>query len=374
MSRKTVSTNIAYDTRRKRYYVTLHQGVDEDGRRRRATRCFATYDQAARALEDFRRSRQRPDMTVGRWLNYWMDNAIRPYRAATTCYGYENMIRNHLAPALGDIRLQELTPIHLQEYMTDKLAGGLSPNTVRKHLTLMGSALQLAVRQGAVEKNAAEAVVPPKTVPPHHDFYSPEQIQALFRAVEGHPLEPAVKLAGYLGLRRSEICGLKWENVDLERGVLYICEARTAVGGHAVDKGPKSSSSRRRMAIGDIGDLGALLQRLHRQHLRDRLSYGPDYNPQGFVLSHRGQPYAPDYISGRFSAFIRAQGLPPLTLHGLRHSFASIANSQRVPLYSICKALGHSSTTVTSQIYTHLFDDTHQDVVEQVGKAIAEVS
>ena len=141
-----------------------------------------------------------------------------------------------------------------------------------------------------------------------------------------------------------------------------------------MDKGPTSPSSHRHMAIGGMTDLRDLLQRMHQQYLRERLLYGLEYNPLGFVLNHQGKPYAPDYITGRFNSLIDRAGLPKVTLHGLRHSFASIANSQRVSLYSICKALGHSNTTITSQIYTHLFDETHQDVVDLVGQAITHAS
>ena len=380
MARKTVSPNIAFDTQRKKYYVTLHHGMTENGQRVRSIRSFATYEQARLVLDEFMRTKPLrgnvlpQDMTVGRWLDYWMDNAIRPFRAASTCYGYQKIIDNHLRPMLGEIRLQELSAIQLQYYMTQKLAKGLNPNTIRKHHVLISSALRLAVRQEMLEKNVASSVDPPPKTEPRHFYYSPEQIQLLFQALEGTSLEPVVKLAGYLGLRRSEICGLKWDHVDLEEGVIYICEARTAVGGQAVDKGPKSPSSQRHMAIGGMTDLREMLERMYRQYLLDRAKYGSGYNPQGFVLNFRGKPYSPDYISGRFNALIRQNGLPKLTLHGLRHSFASIANSQQVSLYSICKALGHSNTNITSQIYTHLFDDTHLDVVDLVGQAITHAS
>ena len=166
------------------------------------------------------------------------------------------------------------------QYMTQKLSEGLSPNTIRKHHTLISTALRLAVRQNMLSRNVAECVDPPRKELAEHFYYSPEQVSQLFRLLEGHPLEPAVKLAGYLGMRRSEICGLKWDHVDLEAGVLYICEARTAVGGQAVDKGPKSPSSQRHMAIGGMTDLWDLLRQLHQRHLRERLLHGPDYNPQ----------------------------------------------------------------------------------------------
>ena len=146
--------------------------------------------------------------------------------------------------------LQSLTAMQVQQYMSRKLQEGLSANTIRKHHVLLNTAVGLAVRQDMLAKNVVQAVEPPPKLSPHHCFYSPDQIQRLFALTAGKHLEPVVKLAGYLGMRRSEICGLKWENVDLENGVLYICEARTAANGVAVDKGPKSASSMRRLSFG----------------------------------------------------------------------------------------------------------------------------
>ena len=176
--------------------------------------------------------------------------------------------------------------------------------------------------------------------------------------------------AGCLGLRRSEICGLKWRNVDLKRGVLKICEVRTAVSGRALEKAPKSYASERRLAFGGNEDLESLLKRLHRDWERRR-KQDPKYNPEGYVaVNEAGKPYQPDVLCQRIAQFIAAQGLPPISLHGLRHSFASVANSQNVPMFSISKALGHSSTSVTSAVYMHLFDDAVADVVSQVASAI----
>jgi len=205
---------------------------------------------------------------------------------------------------------------------------------------------------------------------PRHRYYDTEQLCALFRACAGDPLEAPIKLAGYLGLRRSEICGLKWRSVDLDACVIRICEVRTAVGGLAIEKPPKTDSSLRRLGYGGVDDLEELLVRLHRDWEWARHERS-SFNPEGYVaVTAEGRPWSPDALGSHVAAFIAAHDLPPISLHGLRHSFASVANSRSVPMFTISKALGHSSTSITSAVYTHLFDETVQDVVSVVADAI----
>lgn len=133
------------------------------------------------------------------------------------------------------------------------------------------------------------------------------------------------------------------------------------MSGRALEKAPKSYASERRLAFGGNEDLESLLKRLHRDWERRR-KQDPKYNPEGYVaVNEAGKPYQPDVLCQRIAQFIAVQGLPPISLHGLRHSFASVANSQNVPMFSISKALGHSSTSVTSAVYMHLFDDAVGD-------------
>lgn len=376
MSRKRVENNISYDERNRLYYVTFNYGMDAAGRRVKKTKTYDTHIAASEALRIFEEKKRRheivipTELTVGMWLDRWMEEVVRPNRARSTIYGYENMIRNHIRPALGDTVLQELSPEQIQSYYLQMRQEGLGSNTVHKHHQLLFTALECAVRHEMLNRNPARRVDPPAKEPPRHAFYNTEQLRTLFLVVRGEPLEPAVKLAGYLGLRRSEICGLKWEHVDFKHGTVSICQARTTIGGVTINKGPKTSSSVRTLGISGLSDLEDILRSMWEEQHRRRLA-DPRFNPDGFVLVHAdGQPYAPDYVSGWFTRFVRAHGLPYLTLHGLRHSFASAANELHIPLFKISKALGHSNTSVTSQVYTHLFDDTQSEVLSQVASAI----
>lgn len=375
--RKAIKRNLAYDDKKDLYYVTMHYGMREDGSRERCVRTFRSLEDAERALTEFlrvrtlRRAQGGGEFSLGDWLMLWMRDFICPNREMTTVHGYESIIRLHLIPAMGEVKLGELTPAQLQRYYAELLDTGLSHNTVRKHHVLLHTALEAAVRQGLARENITRFVTPPTREQPHHRYYDTAQLYELFRRCAGDPLEPAIKLAGYLGLRRSEICGLKWRSVDLEKCVISVCEVRTAVGGTAIEKKPKSYSSVRRLGYRGVSDLEELLTRLHEAWERERRERGPAFNPEGYVaVNERGEPWSPDRLGIQLAAFIAASGLPPISLHGLRHSFASVANSRSVPMFTISKALGHSSTSITSAVYTHLFDETVQDVVSVVADAI----
>lgn len=379
MSRKTIMPNIAYDTQRRSYYVTMRGPMGEDGKRRRLVRCYPSLELAMQALdrqnggEILSRNENLSQLTLGQWLTYWLEQMIQPSRSASTTHGYCMIIRNHLTPALGNVLLGKLTAAQIQQYLNHKQSRGLCANTVRKHYTLLHNALEHARRQDIITRNVADQVMPPSLSDPTHHFYDSETMAKLFEILAGTTMEPVVKLAGYLGLRRAEICGLKWGNVDREQKIITIAEARTAVNGRAVDKSTKNRSSIRRLGYAGISDLEEVIERLWLRRQDEMALLGEKYVDRGFVLCHDGGlPYQADYLSNRLQRVLSKTELPYVTLHGLRHSFASIANSRNVPLFGISKALGHSNTNTTSQIYMHMFDDTHLSVVQAVGQAIGD--
>lgn len=378
MARKTLMTNISYDTLRSCYYAVLYS-YDANNVAHRHTRCFPTLEEAVQARDANRITRTLaqeqidPALTLGSWLDYWLEQIARPALAASTIHGYTMIVRNHLIPGLGAVPLRNLTASQIQTYLNGKQREGLCGNTVRKHHCLLHTALERAVQQKLLPVNVSELVqLPPFSLPVHH-YYDAETMKLLFKALEGTSIEPMVKLAGYLGLRRSEICALKWSSVDQKAKIITVSEARTAVNGRAVDKGTKNRSSSRRLGYGGIADLEQTIEQLWNKYQWEKQTMGPAYQDSGFLLSHHGgHPYQPDYVSNRLQRLLRQTGLPYITLHGLRHSFASIAGSRNVSLYGISRALGHSTTSTTARIYMHLFDDTSLSVVRQVGEAISD--
>ena len=370
MARKTVERNIAFDDVRQMYYVSMDLGRDESGKRIKQYRTFPTLTAARNGLREFlahrEQERQSPhhQLTLDEWLEYWMDTIVRPNRAETTVYAYQKIIDNHLSPALGRTPLLKLSPRDIQQYYSQvQRDAGLSSNTLRRHHDLLSSSLRSAVRQEMLLVSPMDRVEPPRSKLYEADFYNPEELKRLYHLLEGLPLELPVKLAGSLGLRREEICGLKWENVNFPRRVLYIRQARTAFGATIIQKETKNRSSVRTLYLPEevFTLLSAELDRQQREVP----------SPSGHVvLDHKGLPYSPNALSLAFTRFVRNNQLPRVTLHGLRHSFATIASSQGASLFDIGKALGHSTPATTGRIYTHLIDRTHEETLMRVSDAL----
>lgn len=375
MARKTVERNISYDDVRKIYYVSMDLGKDKDGKRLKRYQTYRTLYAARMGLRGFLTHREeelntpRHDLTLADWLESWMENIVRPTRAETTVYGYQKIIDNHIVPALGHIPLLKLTPMDIQQYYNQvRQSANLSSNTLRRHHDLLSSALRSAVRQDKLLVSPIDKVEPPRAKQKEASYYRPEELKRLYSLIEGHSLELCVKLAGSLGMRREEICGLKWDCVDFQRQILFIREARTAYGATVVQKETKNRSSVRTLFLPD--DLIRLF-RAEQARQADWLREGRLKEPSQFVvLNYQGVPYSPNALSVAFTRFVRNNGLPRVTLHGLRHSFATVASFQGVPLFDIGKALGHATPATTGKIYTHLVDQTHEDTLIKVADAL----
>jgi len=377
MSRKQYERCISYDTQRNVYYLYLDFGKDDSGQRVRQYRTYRTLTQARQARNAHLLQRAQacdplPSvLTLGEWLEEWMEMIVIPNRAETTVYSYWKIIHNHLIPALGSIPLQKLSPKDIQSYYVERMhREHLSANTIHHHHDLLSAALRAALRQDLIARSPMERVEPPRFIPKEAHFYSSEELKELYHLVENHRLEVPVRLAGSLGLRREEICGLRWESVDFDLRRIHIRAARTAAGTRIIEKETKNHSSMRVLHMGD--DIFQLLRKEQQRQDTLRAALGDKWPDCGMVaVNAKGEPLSPNGLSCAFTRFIRAHPeLPPLTFHGLRHTFATVASAQGVPLFDIGKTLGHSTPATTGRIYTHLVDRFHTDTLDKVAEAL----
>ena len=360
-----------------KYRVCFDYGVDRNGRRVRKYRTFDTKRDATRAFNEHKVKMDKgtqimpSEYTFAQWLDYWYKDIILPQIEETTAYGYRGMIENYLKPQLGEIRLQKLTARDIQQYYTWLMdEKKLSPNTVIKHHNLLTNTLNAAERQEYITKNPMRAVSPPKKRQREAKFYTPEQLGILLDKAVGTRLELPVFICAYLGLRRGELCGLRWSDVDLEHQTITIENTRTQAGKKEIEKGTKTASSTRTLYLPDT--LCDMLKAAKEHQQACRAEYKNAYDDNDYVVvMEDGRPFRPNYLSELFSKFLADNDLPKIVLHELRHTFASLSNQAGIPAYNIGKALGHSTPATTQKIYTHLLDQTHTQAVEGVA-AIAD--
>jgi integrase len=374
MARKKVEKNISYDDGKQLYYVNKDYGKDDSGKRQKSTSTYKTLAEAKKALKEFEADKTKGLLVtpkkaiVKEWLSSWMSDIIEPNKENTTIYSYKNII-NHINPVLGNIAIQELKPNQIQQYYTKMINEGLSTTTVKKHHELLRATLKVAVMQGIILQNPTDRVVPPKASKKEAKYYDAEQASNLLKAVNNNRLELPSLLGICAGLRREEMCGLKWSDIDFESRIMTIQGARTMAGSEVIEKGTKNDSSTRQLHIAD--KLYEVLKREKAKQEENKAIFKTEYIENDYVIVwENGKPYRPNYLSELFTKFVKDNRLPEITLHGLRHTFASLANDSDATLFDISKALGHSTPVITGKIYTHMFDRTNEDTVKKVEDSL----
>jgi integrase len=362
----------------KKFRITYEYGKDANGKRIRKFETVATEAEAKRLVTDFNYKQQRNqlvmknDITLADHLRNWMDFYVATNCEKTTAYGYRNIIENHLIPYMGNMKLQDLHPAIIQQYYKHLLVQkSLSPNTVHRHHAVLRKALEFGKKQQYIYENFAENVELPKKINNAGQSYTPDQVKVLLQKVKGTKMEVPVYLAVCLGLRREEITGLRWENVDLENRVLRIVEVRTAAGdNNNIIKEPKTKNSKRTLYI--VDEVNDVLVAQKEWQAKQKELLGKLYHDSGYVfVRDDGKPYRVNSVSEHFSDFLKKHGLPKIRLHDLRHTFASVMYAEGVDLKAISEMMGHSDISTTSRIYTHLFDNTHKEKLSVMSKILS---
>lgn len=345
-------------------------GRDENGKLKRLSFSGRTRKEVAEKLAKAKAELQQgtfvePNkLTLGDWLDVWLKEYKKPTLRPEVFDTYEMIIRVHLKPALGSVLVQALRPEMVQRLYNEKAASGLSPATVRKIHQVLHGALKQAVRNQLVTRNVSEATTLPKAGQTREvRALTLEEQEKFLKALEGNRLEVAFKVLLGTGLRRGELLGLTWRDVNLTNGTITVRQSLIRAKGKLVIQDPKTKTSKRTIPLPD--DLVAELKAHRARQAQEKLFAGPAYEDNNLVFANElGQPLDPRSFNRWFYELRDKAGLPKdVNLHALRHTYATRLLERGVSLKVIQQLLGHSKFDVTADIYSHVAPELQREAV-----------
>jgi integrase len=307
-------------------------------------------------------------VTVKHYLERWLEQVVKVRNRPRTHKSYDDTVRLYITPHIGQLQLAKLQPEHVQTMLNRLSEAGLSPRTVQYTRAILRKALNQALKWGYVVRNVATLV----ETPPVKAFaiapLSLAQAQRFLSAVRGHRLEVLYQVALSLGLRRGEVLGLRWSDVNLDQRTLRITVALQRQGGALVLSEPKTRSSTRVLPLPEV--LVQALRRHQQLQERERAELGEAWVAHGMVFpAESGTPLEPRNLIRHFKSVLKAAELPDATrFHDLRHSCATFLIAQGVHPRVVMEILGHSQISVTMNTYGHVVPaDQHAAIAGVAG-------
>lgn len=364
----------------RRVELVVDVGTDPaTGKRRQTRRRYATVDAAVAAYNEIKsEARQgtyvgRSAVTLAQLCADWLDGrkGIRP----STLAGYRDVLKP-LVGAYGALVAQRLTKKHIADLIDRLVAGQLeradgrarrpwSARTVNLMLFTLGQVLEDACRQGMLVRNVATLVDRLPQTKKEMLTFTPAEVRKVLAKARTDRMEPAWHLALY-GLRRGEIGGLAWSDVDLSAGTLTTRETNVAVEGKATRGAPKTKRGERTLPLTPA--LVAVFKRAKRRQAAERLRLGPAYRNSGYVIvNEAGEQVHPDTISDRWDALLAALKVRRIRLHDARHTCGTLMHLEGVPTAVIAAWLGHADAAFTMRTYVHSQDDALKAAAHTLG-------
>jgi integrase len=318
-----------------------------------------------------------PQQALSQYLAYWLEHNVKDTVRPRTYERYEAIIRLHIGPVIGKVKLQSLAPHHINTLKSKKLKEGLSPTTVSAIHEMLHKALDDAIKIGLIARNVCDIVSPPRKQHKEIKPLAPDQVLRLLEAAKGHPQEALFVLALATGLRRGELLGLKWQDINLDVGVLQVRRALVRLptqmgkdrGDLYIEAEPKTKSSRRSVVIA-----GFALEALKQHHIRQeemRREAGDTWENHDYVFcTPVGKHLNPGHgVLVQLKLLLKKAGLPEIRFHDLRHSAATLLLSMGVHPKVVQEILGHSEISMTMDIYSHVLPTMQREAMDRLSQA-----
>jgi len=353
-----IYTGIGSDGKPRRHFETVH-GRKSDAQRR-LTELLSSLDKGVYTPPG--------RLMLSEHLRAWLSGYVRTNCSLRTFDGYTSIVEKHLIPALGHIQLKQLHAQQIQSYY-GKAVEKLSARTVHHQHRVLSQSLKYAVRQGYLGRNPCELVDPPSPRKKTMRTLTPGEVEVLFNVAKDSYYYPVYYTAVSTGLRQAELLGLRWRDIDLDMMSLSVSQVLYKRGGVCEFKEPKTSHSRRRVAMTPKLALFLRDYRAERESLYRQI--GRDLTLDSLVFtSVKGTPIDPCVLTHAFSRIVKRAGLERVRFHDLRHTFASLMLLRGAKPKVISEALGHSSVAFTMDTYSHIIEGMQEDAMALLDEVL----
>lgn len=335
-----------------------------------AAECRKELKKVRQRIEEGKPAKDAPD-TVSSWLKRWRESSLAASdRKATTKSLYGSLSRKHLeATAIGEKRLDRLKPSDVEALIVELRGNKLADSTVRQVYTVLRQALDVAVRDGLLAANPAAKVKRPGVARQEARYLPAADVARLLDAARGLRYYVAVLVMASTGLRRGEVAGLLWSDVDLDKGELTVRHTLSRVDGTLVLTEPKTDRSRRRVPL--HSGVVTALKGWRTQQLQERLAAGDQWTDSGVVFATElGTMLDPRNLLRTVELAAAKAGIEDVGAHTMRHSAAVAWLESGVHIKAAADLLGHSSISITGDLYGHTSDDTARAAVDGLGAAL----
>jgi integrase len=348
-----------------------------DGKRKRPTLYGKTRKEVADKLNKALSDREgglsfdAGNLKLGEYLDRWLTDSVRDTVRQRTYERYEQMVRVHIKPTLGRVKLKALNAAHVRGLYREKLDTGLAARTVRYVDTTLNKALKDALTDGLIPRNVANAVRPPKLTKKEIKPLSPEQARVFLEAARGGRFEALYVMAITAGLREGELLGLKWEDVDQKARTLSVRRTLSEARNGRFFEPPKNGKGRSIRLTARV--IEALKQHKASQN-EERLRLGTLWQEDDLVFpSLTGTPMSAKNLTARtFKPLLEQVGLPrTVRFHDLRHTCATLLLGKGVHPKIVQELLGHATIAITLDTYSHVLPNMQGEAVSAMDEMLS---
>jgi integrase len=352
-----------------RWVATLTVGYSAAGKRRRKTVYGWTKKEVQDKLVKLLPQKQDGSLcdsargTVGQYLDRWLETEVRQNKRASTHASYRQVVELHVKPCIGGLQLSRLSAANVAAMYSTLDREGKSARLVQMAHAVLRRAMHRAVKLGLIGRNPCDGVERPQA--PRHEItpLNPQQARALLQATSSHRLHALFILAITSGLRQGELFALRWEDVDLDAGILTVRRTVVQLGEDFIVNEPKTDRGRRRVEIPPIA-VDAL-----RDHKARLLKEGFAGDGRVF-LSKSGNYLRRNAVRKALLLILKAAGLPEIRFHDLRHTCATLLMLDNTPAKVVQERLGHSNISLTLDIYSHVLPSMQRDAANRLDSLL----